>query len=431
MPPKEEAPTLLPAMEAFIDMAVMSDQCISLETMVKKIELSSGNVVDVMFADSEYQDWLADNNLPPQPASKTASELSVAVKSTLGSLFSSPSMEGDLVQEVKRSYHAVMTSLKTFGKDLNDIKSGITAKSEQIENHPILIDSVEVYRFLTKDGKQVDKLITCLDEDDKFIAACEKHFKRLFEKSNDFGKRFRAAATSKSVETIRSAIDELDEALLDRNSLADLTKFNLLGNRVVELDKRGYPSIKSLKGDQIKFASGEKDENNLVSQIAHGKLKGFSIGGDPKSIKGIQGFNMIEGKKHFNAELKKSSGSVGIADFVKVMARAQTLNQDSIRFAQMAATMAERVARLSDDLNDAFDDVSTDGEKYDKVLHRELIDLHKAARRSVSQYMFLGKIVATMMEDHASFIYRGVTNMANQVLKNAKEVKPSPFDKKK
>lgn len=428
MPPQAEV-TLQPAMEAFVDLAVLTDARISLEDIVKRMETAQGNLVDVLIADQEYKGWLADSEVDTPGMRSTGAALLEDAKATMEALFN-PSMEADLIQQVKRTYAAVMTNLKTFGKGLFEIKNKLNQKKDMIESHPILLDSVETYRFLSRDGKQVSKMATCLDDDDKFITACEAHFKKLFETSTDMSKRFRSATTSKSVETIREAIDHFDESLVDRQSFDDLTKFKLLGNRVVELDKRGYPKFTAQKAADIKFSSGEKDENNLVSQIAAEKIQGFSIGGEPKGIKGIQGFNMIEGKQKFTAALKKSGGSVPMADFMKVIDRAQQLNQDSVKFAQMAATMSEKVARMTDDLNDAYDElVDKETGEHDKVLHRELLDLHKSARRSVSQYMFLGKIVATMMEDHASFVYRNVTVMANHVLKNAKEVAPSPFEK--
>jgi hypothetical protein len=100
------------------------------------------------------------------------------------------------------------------------------------------------------------------------------------------------------------------------------------------------------------------------------------------------------------------------------------MNQESVRFAQMAASMNERVARMSDDLDDAYHNtVDQETGKFDHVVYRELLDLHKSARRSVSQYMFLGKLLATIMEDHSTFVYRGITTIANQVLTRAKDSK--------
>lgn len=420
--PEEQAPTLAPAMEAYVDLAILTDARISLESIVHQFKRADGNMVELLNIEQNYKDWLAGNKISTAGMRATGEALVNDASRTLAAI-QNPSLESNLLQEIKRTFNTVSLNLKTFGKNLNEIKNRLRGSTEAITAKPVLLESIETYRFLTRDNAQVPDLVTSLDEDDKFILACEAHYKKLFDRSTDLSKRFRAAATSKSVEEVREAIDYFDEAILDRQSFDDLTKFNLLGNRVVELDKRGYPKFSKLKGGEIKFTLKAGDTNNLVSQITAGSLKGFAVGGTPK-VAGIAGVNVVQGKAQFGKALKGSKGEVAMADFLKVLDRAQKINQDSVRFAQMAASMLERVARMSDDLNDAYDKlVDQDSGEFDKVFYRELIDLHKAARRSVSQYMFLGKLVATMMEDHAAFIYRGVTTMANQVLKqsNSKE----------
>lgn len=285
----------------------------------------------------------------------------------------------------------------------------------------MLLDSMDTYRFLTKANKPVKAFGVCIDDDVSFVTSCEKHYQKLFERSTDLSKRFREACVSGSVETIRDTIDYFDEAILTRTDFEDLTKFNLLGNRTVQIDRRGYPRITKNEGGVESFTTKEGDEHNLVTGIANGSLHGWAVGGIPKTAKGITGFSMTDGQAKFDAGLKRTKGVVPLNDFIKVMDRAQVLNQQSIRFAQMAAQMGERVARMSDDLDDAYDTtVDQDTGKFDKVIYRELLDLHKASRRSVSQYMFLAKLLATMMEDHATFVYRGVTTMANQVLSKSK-----------
>lgn len=417
--PQEQAPTLAPAMEAYVDLAILADARISLESIVGQFKLADGNVVEMLNIEQSYKDWLAGNKLDTPGMRATGAPLVQDASRTLAAI-QNTSLESNLLQQIKRSYNDVTLSLKTFGKNLFDIKNRLRGQSEAITAKPVLLESVEAYRFFTRDNAQVTDLVTSLDEDDKFILACEAHYKKLFDRSTDLSKRFRAAATSKSVEEVREAIDYFDEAILDRQSFDDLTKFNLLGNRVVELDKRGYPKFTKLKGEEIKFSTKAGAADNLVSLVAAGTLKGYAIGGTP-AVSGIAGMNAIQGKQAFAKALKGSKGELAMADFLKVLDKAQKVNQDSVRFAQMAAAMLERVARMSDDLNDAYDKlVDQDSGEFDKVFHRELIDLHKAARRSVSQYMFLGKLVATMMEDHAAFIYRGVTTMANQVLKQSK-----------
>lgn len=422
----ESAPTLIPAMESLIDMAILNDSIITLESFVKKLELASGNMVEVMVVESDYKEWLADNELVSIHPQATGDVVEDSARRFLTAL-QQPSLESDLIQQLKRTFASVSLNLKTFGKNLFQIKTRLRGKAAEITANPVLIDSVDTYRFLSKDGKPVEQFTSSLDEDIKFIEACEKHYQALFERSTDMSKRFREATTSGSVETIRETIDYFDEGILQRTDFEDLSKFHLLGNRVVQLDKRGYPKITRLPNEAVeKFTVKDGDENNLTTSIANGKFSGFSIGGVPKVIPAVAGLDAVAGKTKFDAALKKTHGVVEMNDFVRIIDRAMVLNQQSVRFAQMAASMGERVARMSDDLDDAYDKtIDEETGKFDKVIYRELLDLHKSARRSVSQYMFLGKLIATMMEDHAAYVYRGVTTMANQVLAKAKPDKPA------
>lgn len=413
-------PTLLPAMESLIDMAILADSRITLEALVTKFTLADGNVVDMLIIENDYKQWLADNDLETAASRATGPVVAEDARRTLTAL-QQPSLESDLLQSMKRTFGAVSLNLKTFGKDIFQIKQKLKAKESSISSDPVLLDSIETYRFLTKGNKPVKSFGACIDDDVKFVSTCEEHYKKLFERSTDLSKRFREACTSGSVETIRETIDYFDEAILTRTDFEDLSKFNLLGNRTVQIDRRGYPRISKNEGGVETFTTKDGDENNLVTGIANGSLHGWAVGGIPKTAKGIAGFNMTEGQKKFDEGLKRTKGAVGLPEFIKVMDRAQVLNQQSIRFAQMAAQMGERVARMSDDLDDAYETtVDQDTGKFDKVIYRELLDLHKSSRRSVSQYMFLAKLLATMMEDHATFVYRGVTTMANQVLSKSK-----------
>jgi hypothetical protein len=419
----ESEPTLIPAMESLIDMAILADSVITLESLVTKFTLADGNVVDMMIVENDYKQWLADNDLVTSASRATGPAVVEDAMRSLAAL-QQPSLESDLLQAMKRTFGAVSLNLKTFGKNLFEIKQKIKVQGENISANPILLDSIDTYRFLTKGNKPVASFISCIDDDVKFVEACEKHYQALFERSTDLSKRFREACTSGSVETIRDSIDYFDQGILKRTDFEDLATFNLLGNRTVQLDKRGYPKIVRNEGAVETFSTKEGDESNLVTGIANGSLHGWAVGGMPKTAKGIAGFNMVEGQKKFDEGLKKTKGVVELNDFVKVLDRAQVLNQQSVRFAQMAASMGERVARMSDDLDDAYDKtVDEETGKFDKVIYRELLDLHKSGRRSVSQYMFLAKLLATMMEDHATFVYRGVTTMANQVLSKAKPPK--------
>lgn len=413
-------PTLLPAMESLIDMAILADSRITLEALVTKFTLADGNVVDMLIIENDYKQWLADNDLETAASRATGPVVADDARRTLAAL-QQPSLESDLLQSMKRTFGAVSLNLKTFGKDIFQIKQKLKVNESKISSDPVLLDSIDTYRFLTKGNKPVKSFGACIDDDVKFVQTCEEHYKKLFERSTDLSKRFREACTSGSVETIRETIDYFDEAILTRTDFEDLSKFQLLGNRTVQIDKRGYPRITKNEGGVETFTTKAGDENNLVTGIANGSLHGWAVGGIPKTATGITGFNMTEGQKKFDEGLKRTKGAVELPEFIKVMDRAQVLNQQSIRFAQMAAQMGERVARMSDDLDDAYDTtVDQDTGKFDKVIYRELLDLHKSSRRSVSQYMFLAKLLATMMEDHATFVYRGVTTMANQVLSKSK-----------
>lgn len=408
------------AMEALIDLSILEDSRITLESYIQRYETANGNIVDILNVEHDYKAWLADNGLGTIPQKATGETVRLDIEKTLSAL-ANPSMESNLAQQLKRSYNNVMLNLKTLGKTLFDIKTRLRAKSASIEASPVLINSVEVYRFLTKDNAPVKNLVTSVDTDIKFIQACEKHYRHLHDLSVDMSKQFLAACKSKSMEEVRACIDRFDESLIDRQSFEDLTKFQLLGNRVVEIDNKGYPRFASHKGLDITFSTKVEAPDSLYNKIADGSVHGFSVGGPQKATLPVSGFEGVKGTAKVNEQLKKTGGEISMPDFLKMLDRAQTMNQDSIRFAQMAAQMIERVARMGDDLQDGFEaTIDEETGKFDKSLFRDLHDLYKSARRSASQYMFLGKLLATMMEDHSTFVYRGVTNMANTVLKKAK-----------
>jgi hypothetical protein len=339
-------------------------------------------------------------------------------------MLNNPSMESNLVQQLKRTFNAITLNLKTFGKDLVDIRGSIGQHKDDIVARPVMIDGISAYTFLTRDNKPVKDINTCIDEDILFIDALEKHYKVLFDKSTEFGKRFREAANSDSNENIRDAVDYFDDNILERNEFENLTKFHLLGNRIVYLDKRGYPGFKSTPVGW-KFSTKAKDENNLVTQLAKKAIHGFSIGGPVKTAPGVVGINVVLAKKQVTAQIKATGGETPVEAFVKCLDQAINLNTRAVKFAQMAATMSEKVQRLSGDMDDAYDHVNTEKSSTENAIRlRELRALHRSARRSVSQYMFLGKSMATMMEDHASYVYRNITIIANDVLK--KTVKEEP-----
>lgn len=431
----ESETTLAPALAVISEMADIDDSRLTLESCVEQITMADGSVVDILEAEQTYRDWRASHLDMAKGTAQTGDALVQELRATMEALYS-PSMESNLVQQLKRTYNNLSIMLKTFGKDLVEIRGRINQHKEEISNKPVMIDSINAYNFLTRDNKPVKGLATCIDEDLKFIEACEKHYKELFDKSTDLGKRFREACKSDSNEAIRDAVDYFDDNLVDRTEFLNLTKFHLLGNRTIYLDKRGYPQLKKTP-TVWKFSTKEKDENNVVTQIATKKVHGFSIGGPLKSVKGVVGLNIVVAKKQAVAQIKATGGETEVEAFLKTLDKAIALNNRVTKFAQMAAAMGQKVERLSSDMDDAYNDVNTtkgardDGStdqaqnvRENTIRLRELRALHRSGRRSVAQYMFLGKSIATMMEDHASFVYRNITLIANDVLKkSAKEPK--------
>jgi len=414
----ESETSLAPALNVISEMADIDASRLTLETCVEQMTMADGSVVDILEAEQTYRDWRASHHdgytieNPAQTGAALAEEIM-----GVSSMLNNPSMESDLVQSMKRTFNQMTTMMRTFGKDLVDIKAKVNENKDAIVGKPVIIDSINAYNFLTRDNKPVKGLSTCVDEDIKFIDACDAHYKHLFDLSIDLSKRFRDACNSDSNESIREAIDFFDNSLLDRTEFINLTKFHLLGNRTVFLDKRGYPQFKK-SGSPWRFTTKDGDNQNLTTQLATKKLHGFSIGGPIKSVKGVVGMNMIVAKKQVATQIKSGGGETDIEAFMKTLDKAIVLNSRAVKFAQMAASMGERVSRLSSDMDDAYDHVNTEKtERQNTVRIRELRGLYRSARRSVSQYMFLGKAMATMMEDHASYVYRNITLIANDVLK--------------
>ncbi|MCY1334671.1 hypothetical protein D9M68_20470 [compost metagenome] len=419
----ESEVSLAPALPVISEMADIADSRIVLESCVEQMTMADGSVVEVLEAEQTYRDWRAEHRDFASGNAMTGMALSDEIRVTM-EMLNNPSMESNLVQQLKRTFNTITLNLKTFGKDLVNIRGQIGQHKDDIAARPVLIDTISAYTFLTRNNKPVKNIVTSIDEDLKFIDALEKHYKTLFDKSTDLGKRFRDACNSDSNENIRDAIDYFDENILDRTEFVDLTKFHLLGNRVVYLDKRGYPTFKTTPV-AWKFSTKEKDEKNLVTQLAKKAIHGFSIGGEVKSAKGVVGINIVLAKKQVTGQIKATGGETEVAAFIKCLDQAINLNTRAVKFAQMAATMGEKVQRLSGDMDDAYDHVNTEKSSTDNAIRlRELRALHRSARRSVSQYMFLGKSMATMMEDHASYVYRNITLIANDVLK--KTVKEEP-----
>ncbi|MNG14464.1 hypothetical protein D3C84_982160 [compost metagenome] len=110
------------------------------------------------------------------------------------------------------------------------------------------------------------------------------------------------------------------------------------------------------------------------------------------------------------------------SNFVKLLDKAIYLNSKAIKFATMARTMSDRLNRLSGDMDTAYDHVNSEKSVTENSIRvRDLRALRTAAQRSVATYMFMAKSLATMMEDHTSFVYRNVAILANDVLKKSRK----------
>ncbi len=412
-------PTLAPALKDISQLADIEDSRATLESCIEQLVLADGSVVDILEAEQTYKDWRASHTdlLAGQSRAQTGEALVAEIRDVANTL-NNPSMESSLFQSLKRSFHSMAMGVKTFGKNLANLRSKLNANKGQIEADPVLLDSPRAYAFLTRDNHPVKKIAVCIDEDLKFLAACEERYKEFFDKATEMGKRMHQAVNSDSNEAIREAIDYFDENILDRSELQGLSKFKLLGNRAVSLDKRGYPQLIK-QAIPWKFSTKSEREDNLPTLLAKKKIHGFSIGGPLESLKGAVGINPKAATKQAISQISTSGGETEISGFIRVVDKTIALNSRTTKFAQMAAAMGEKVARLSADMDDAYNHVNTEKEQRDNAIRlRELRALHRAARRSVSQYMFLGKAIATLMEDHSSYLYRNIALIANDVLKN-------------
>jgi hypothetical protein len=414
----ESEASLAPALSVISDMADIADSRMVLEQCVERLTMADGSVVDVLDAEQSYLDWRADHHDVIRGRAMTGDALVDEIRATM-EMLNSPSMESDLVQQLKRTFGSMTLTLKTFGKDLIDIKSKISQNKASISASPVLLDSAASYAFLTRDNKPV-KLVGSIDEDLKFIDTAMKHYQKLFDISTDLAKRFREACNEDDDAAIRAAVDYFDEHLIDRTEFEDLTAYHLLGNRTVFLDKRGFPQFKK-DGNPWKFTTKDSDENGLKTKLAKKQIHGFSIGGPLKAVTGVAGMNDVAAKRQVLAQVKSTGGETDVSGFMSVVDKAINLNNQTVKFAQMAATMSERIVRLTGDMDDSYRFVNDEKQMGDNIVRlRTLRALYRSARRSVSQYMFLGKAIATMMEDHASYVYRNITIISNEVLKKSK-----------
>lgn len=409
--------SLSSALPVISDMADIHHGRSVLEECLEKIAMADGGVMDVLEAEDTYRDWRADHADVFKGQAQTGTALVDEMRVSL-EMLNSPSMESLLIQQLKRTFNSMSLSLKTFGKDLVDIRSKLNGSKAAIQSDPVLIDSPAAYGFLTRSNKPV-KLVGSIDQDLEFIKAATTHYQTLFDISTDLSQRFRAACNTDDDDSIRSAVDYFDSHLIDRSVFEDLTKFKLLGNRTVFLDKRGFPQFQK-DGNPWKVGKDVKD------MVAKKQLHGFCVGGALVNMKGITGMNEVAAKRQINAQIKSTGGEVSVESFMSVVDKAITLNSQTVKFAQMAATMYEKVQRLTSDMDDAYRFVNNEKDRTDNIIRlKSLRALYRSARRSVSQYMFLGKSVATMMEDHASYVYRNVTLISNEVLKKSVKEKQS------
>lgn len=414
----ESEASLAPALSVISEMADVADSRMVLEQCIEQMTMADGSTVDILEAEQIYRDWRAEHHETFTGKAQTGNELAEEISAT-ASILHSPSMESGLVQSLKRTFGAMTLSMKTFGKDLVDIRAKIGQNKGAIAAAPVLLESVASYNFLTRNDKAVPRMDTAIDEDLKFIDTALRHYEKLFATSTELTKRFREATNSDDDQAIRDAVDYFDEFLIDRTEFEDLTKFHLLGNRTVFLDKRGFPQFKK-KPSLWKFSNKPDDENNLTTMIAKKRIHGFSIGGSLKKVKGVVGMNDVVAQKQVTSQIKSSGGETGVDSLLKAMDKAVNLNNQTVKFAQMAATMSERIVRLSSDLDDAYRHVNTEKTSTENNMRlNSLRTLYRSARRSVSQYMFLGKAIATMMEDHSSYVHRNITLIGNEVLKKA------------
>ncbi|MNX99022.1 hypothetical protein D3C86_1314520 [compost metagenome] len=363
-----------------------------------------------------YKDWRAEHLDLVHGNAQTGEALASELRATM-EMFNSASMESDTIQAFKRSFNAVTLALKTFGKNLGDIRNRVNGAKHQLESAPALITSPAVYGFLTRDNKAVKLAPGSIDEDVRFINECEASYSQVFELTTEMAKRFRDACTSDSSEVIRDTIDYFEGVNPQRDEFNKLTKFKLLGNRAVSVDGKGFPQF-------VKNPSpwNFKEPGGILGLLARRKVHGFSVGGEPTSLPVVDGINNVVAKRQVRAALQASDGIVDTGSFVKLLDKAIYLNSKAIKFATMARTMSDRLNRLSGDMDTAYDHVNSEKSVTENSIRvRDLRALRTAAQRSVATYMFMAKSLATMMEDHTSFVYRNVAILANGVLKKSRK----------
>lgn len=408
----ESEASLTPAIDVIPQMADIELSRITLESCIEKVLLADGSVVDVLEAEQTYKDWRAEHMDLVKGNAQSGEALIKEMRATM-EMLNSPSMESDIIQAFKRTFGAVSLALKTFGKNLNDLRNAINGRKKAIEESPVLLTSPSVYGFMIRDNKAVNLVPSCIDQDIAFINECEAIYNKIFNLTTEMAKRFREACTSDSNENIRDAIDYFESIIPERNEFHQLTKFKLLGNRVVNIDRKGFPHF-AKKPTPWNF----KEKGGILGLLVKKKIHGFAVGGIPAKMPEVNGVNPVVAKRQISDAVKSSNGTTSADSFVKLLDKAIALNTKAMKFASMGRTMSDRLDRMSGDMDDAYDHVNTEKTMTENSVRlRELRALRVAARKSVATYMFMAKSLATMMEDHTSYVYRNIAIIANEVLK--------------
>lgn len=405
--------TLAPAIQSIAETAQHMDDRAALETIYERLMVSTEDVVETAYAEQDYRDWLTSHaeHSVSDPGSGPA--LVDHLKATMES-YNTPSMEAEVIQMMKRTFSALKLAMQTAGKSLNGIRTSLREHKDEIVSKPIVLDNVAHYRFLSRNDKPVTDISKGIDEDEKFIERCNEHYNTLYGECTDLSKRFRDACRADSDDAIRDAIDYMDDNLIDRSRLRDLAEFELLGNRKVSLNKNGFPVFEK---PQWKWSLKGK-RNELLADIAHKRIHGYIVGGPVKFLPGVEGMNAAAGAKAVSAQVKSSGGIFTVEDLLKALDRAERLYAQVGKFAQMAATMTERLRRMEADMDDAYNTVNTDKTNEENLVRlRELRFLKKSASRALAHRIYMGRSIAMIMEDHASYIHRNIVLLANSVIK--------------
>lgn len=137
----ESEASLAPALSVISEMADISDSRMVLEQCIEQMTMADGSTVDILEAEQTYRDWRADHQDVFKGMAQTGDTLAEEINETI-SILQSPSMESGLVQSLKRTFNAMTLSMKTFGKDLVDIRAKVSQNKAAIMESPVLLESV-------------------------------------------------------------------------------------------------------------------------------------------------------------------------------------------------------------------------------------------------------------------------------------------------